>query len=76
MASAGKILITPKGKWNSGTEYEVLDLVRHNGIPWLAKETVQEIEPSDGNDRYWFKLLDVDKLINNKISQYMTEKGL
>lgn len=76
MASAGKILITPKGEWNSGTEYEVLDLVRHNGIPWLAKETVQGIEPKDSNDRYWFKLLDVDELINNKISQYMTEKGL
>lgn len=76
MASAGKILITPKGEWNSGTKYEVLDLVRYNGIPWLAKETVQGIEPSDGNDRYWFKLLDVDELINNKISQYMTEKGL
>ena len=76
MASAGKILITPKGEWNSGTEYEVLDLVRHKGIPWLAKETVQEIEPTDSNDRYWFKLLDVDELIDNKISQYMTEKGL
>lgn len=76
MASAGKILITAKGEWNSGTEYEVLDLVRHNGIPWLAKETVQGIEPTDSNDRYWFKLLDVDELINNKISQYMTEKGL
>ena len=54
----------------------MLDLVRHNGIPWLAKETVQGIEPTDSNDRYWFKLLDVDELINNKISQYMTEKGL
>lgn len=76
MASAGKILITPKGVWEEETEYEVLDLVRHNGIPWLAKETVQRIEPLDGNDRFWFKLLDVDELINNKISQYMTEKGL
>jgi hypothetical protein len=39
MASAGRILIMPKGEWNAETEYEVLDMVNHNGKSWLAKKT-------------------------------------
>lgn len=53
MASAGRILIIPKGNYNSSVTYEMLDLVYHNGRSWLAKKTVTGIEPSEANSEYW-----------------------
>lgn len=58
MASAGRILIMPKGTWNAETEYEMLDLVYYNGTSWLGKKTSVGIEPSDANAEYWQKLFD------------------
>lgn len=59
MASAGRILIMPKGDYNSGTTYEMLDLVNHNGKSWLAKKTSVGIEPSDANSEYWQNMFDI-----------------
>lgn len=59
MASAGRILIMPKGNYNSGTTYEMLDLVNHNGKSWLAKKTSVGIEPSDANSEYWQNMFDI-----------------
>lgn len=59
MASAGRILIMPKGNYNSGTTYEMLDLVNHNGKSWLAKKTSVGIEPSDANGEYWQNMFDI-----------------
>jgi hypothetical protein len=56
MASAGRILIMPKGEWNAETTYEMLDLVFHGGASWLAKKEVIGIEPSDANSEHWFKM--------------------
>lgn len=56
MASAGRILIIPKGNYNAETEYEMLDLVSNSGASWLAKKVVKGIEPSDANAEYWFKM--------------------
>ena len=56
MASAGKILIMPKGDYNSSTTYEMLDLVNHNGLPWLAKKTVVGVAPSETASDYWHPL--------------------
>ena len=56
MASAGRILIIPKGNYNAETEYEMLDLVSHSGASWLAKKIAKGIEPSDANAEYWFKM--------------------
>ena len=53
MASAGRILIMPKGKYNAETEYEMLDLVEHNNRAWIAKKACVGIEPSDANNEYW-----------------------
>ena len=64
MASAGRILIMPKGDWSADTAYEMLDLVYHNGISWLAKKEVVGIEPSNDNAEYWHKMVDVDEIIN------------
>lgn len=63
MASAGRILIIPKGDWDSETEYEMLDLVGFAGTSWLAKKDVATgIEPSDDNSDYWQKLVDVNEV--------------
>ena len=53
MASAGRILIMPKGTYNASTTYEMLDMVGYNGTTWLAKKTVKNIEPSDANSEFW-----------------------
>ena len=56
MADAGKILIMPKGSYSSTSEYEVLDLVNHKGVSWVAKQNVKGIEPSEANGAFWFKM--------------------
>lgn len=57
MASAGKILIMPKGEWNIETTYEMLDLVSYNGGSWIAKKTVVGIEPTEANTEYWQNMM-------------------
>ena len=59
MASAGRILIIPKGDYKAETQYEMLDLVSHNGTSWLAKKTVKGIEPSKANSEYWQNMTDI-----------------
>ena len=59
MASAGRILIMPKGNWDANTEYEMLDLVFHNETSWLAKKNVVGIEPSEDNSEHWHKLVSI-----------------
>lgn len=59
MATAGRILIMPKGAYNELSTYEMLDLVKHNGTSWLAKKTVVGIEPSEANAEYWHKMFDL-----------------
>lgn len=68
MASAGRILIMPKGNYNAETEYEMLDLVSLNGKTWLAKKNVVGIEPSDANSEYWHDLVDIDDIVDEKIA--------
>ena len=60
MASAGRILIMPKGNWNAETEYEMLDLVFYNGTSWLAKKDIPKgLEPSE-NSVFWHCMFDFD----------------
>ncbi len=56
MASAGRILIMPKGDYNAETTYEMLDLVFHGGTSWVAKKNVTGIEPTDEHSEHWFKM--------------------
>lgn len=55
MATAGRILIIPKGDYNASTTYEMLDLVNYNGIPYLAKKTAVGIAPT--NAEYWHPMI-------------------
>ena len=56
MTSAGRILIMPKGNYDSSTTYEMLDLVFSGGASWVAKKTVTGIEPSDAASEHWMKM--------------------
>ena len=56
MASAGRILIMPRGNWNAETEYKMLDLVFRGGASWIAKKNVVGIEPTEANSEYWMKM--------------------
>lgn len=71
MASAGRILIMPKGNYDSSATYEMLDMVSYNGTTWLAKKTVSNIEPSAANSEYWHNMFDLD-IANNLTT---TEEG-
>lgn len=53
MATAGRILMIPKGNYNSATTYEMLDVVSHNGTSWVAKKTAIGVEPSEANKEHW-----------------------
>ena len=57
MANAGRVLIMPKGDYDTSTTYEMLDLVSHNGTSWLAKKQTKGNEPSDSNSEYWHKMV-------------------
>lgn len=57
MANAGRILIIPKGEWSADETYEMLDLVTHEGVTWLAKKCSCGLEPSEETSEYWFNIL-------------------
>lgn len=65
--SAGRILIIPKGNYNSSSSYDNLDLVNYDGNSWLCKKTCTGITPSDTNSTYWQRFgasLDVDTALS------------
>ncbi len=72
MASAGRILIMPKGNYDSNTTYEMLDLVYHNGASWIAKKTVVGVEPSVANKDHWQQMSDIGWLDEKKLDKERT----
>ena len=63
MASAGRILILPRGNYNAEIEYEMLDLVYYGGTSWIAKKPSIGITPVDGE--HWQKLFDYNEYVQN-----------
>lgn len=55
-SSAGKVLLIPKGTYDSNTTYQVLDWVLYQGRPYVAKQTTTGNLPTDTT--YWQLLLD------------------
>lgn len=47
----GKVTITPRGAYSSGSAYERLDIVTYAGGSWIALQDVQGVTPSAGP--YW-----------------------
>ena len=72
MASAGRILIMPKGNYKTEAEYEMLDMVYHNGCSWIAKKSSKGIEPSVDNEEYWQKVSDLSVLEEKKQDKEIT----
>lgn len=79
---AGRILILPKGEYNSSTTYDYLDLVTHGGSSWLCKKKCTDVEPSKSNTDYWQIVLDItaitpegivglDEYIDQRIQSYI-----
>ena len=53
-ASAGRIMILPKGNWDDKTSYQMLDLVNSNMQSYIAKKTSIGVEPgADTDEEYW-----------------------
>ena len=52
-ASAGRVLLIPKGDWNAEATYTGLDWVRHNGAAWVCKNTCTNVEPTEENSDNW-----------------------
>lgn len=91
MADAGKIMIMPKGAYDAGVSYEILDLVTHNDKVWVAKRNVIGVEPSEENSDDWFLMInnsdlqdiidgttpvgDSNKLGGKDASEYVTKDG-
>ena len=75
MTTAGRILIMPKGDYDSTITYEMLDLVKHNGTSWLAKKESTGIEPTIENAEYWQNMFEaeafVESIIEQKVREYM-----
>ena len=68
MASAGRVLIIPKGDYDENSTYEKLDLVNHNGMSWLAKKTSKGIEPTEENTEHWQKMCEIN-IANNLVTE-------
>lgn len=52
MVSAGRVLLIPKGAWNSTDTYSMLDLVSYNGSSYIAKTSVPA-NTLPTNTSYW-----------------------
>lgn len=70
MATAGRILIIPKGRYNEETQYDMLDMVSHGGKGWICKKTCIGITPEEGE--YWAESLNVSEELNG-IDSKVTE---
>ncbi|MBQ2116153.1 MAG: hypothetical protein II193_06160 [Lachnospiraceae bacterium] len=56
-ASAGTVLIKPKGEWNNIDTYKMLNLVNRNEKSYIAKKTNVGIDPeTDTNEDYWQRM--------------------
>lgn len=53
-ASAGRVLIIPRGNYNPIVTYYMLDLVKDGKSSYIAKKTVNGIAPhEDTTEEYW-----------------------
>ena len=55
-ASAGRVLLMPKGAYAAGTTYQVMDSVTYNGNSYVCKQTSTGNLPT--NTTYWQILVD------------------
>lgn len=54
MASAGRVLLMPKGEWSENENYDVLDVVEDAGSSYVAKKTVlaNDVHPEHDGEHW------------------------
>ena len=62
MATAGRILIIPRGEYSAEATYDMLDMVSYGGKGWVCKQTCTGIAPVEGD--YWTVCIDVSEELN------------
>lgn len=63
MTTIGRILVVPRGKYNSDTQYDKLDMVSYGGKGWVCKKICTGVLPSEGD--YWSEIIDVSEALND-----------
>lgn len=71
-AIAGKVAITPKGDWDSATQYGKLDFVFHKDNSYVAKKESVGIEPGTDSETWMLSLrnggsLELDEILNGTL---------
>lgn len=61
MASAGRILIIPRGEYDANTQYGMLDLVSYNGKGWICKADCKGVAPVEGKN--WSVMFDASEIV-------------
>ena len=54
MGSAGRVLIIPKGPYDSSVTYSQLDMVRYDRHTWICKKACTGVTPSES--AYWMEI--------------------
>lgn len=67
-ASAGKILLIPKGAYSASATYTELDMVRYGNALWVCKKQCTGVTPSDGE--YW--MLGTESVADSALSESST----
>lgn len=74
-ASAGRVLLIPKGNWNGTDTYNCLDWVRHNRAAWVCKKTCINSEPSETNTEYWQLLAEDPESVADMVGATESQNG-
>lgn len=75
-ADAGRVALIPKDEWSSVGEYEILDVVSHNGSLYIAKQASVNREPIGETDDYWMLGVDSPSEMTGATEQEDGEGGL
>lgn len=71
-SSAGRVLLIPKGEYNSTTQYSSLDVVLYEHDSYVALQTTQGNAPT--NTTYWQKLTDVGEDLD-ELNEALTDEA-
>lgn len=63
-ASAGRVMIIPKGEYVSTETYQILDLVKDGSSAYIAKKTSKNVKPSnDTTQTYWMRITEAPESV-------------
>lgn len=74
MGNAGRVLMIPKGEYNSATTYEMLDFVYYQGRSYVCKQTSTGNAPT--NTTYWQALTGDASAEIQALTNYVTDTGV